>query len=183
MLNRRRLESALRRQDSELARLEHEKEQALQRVAALEGCDKLYKETKRKLQLERAAHEETEKRYTEENRQLKRKVERRGDKLKHSEVVIATLRGQIGNAAAEFRSKFPGRQITWDRRRAATSSSCEALVGSDLSASISDKYRSTSSSSSAAPSSDEASVTANAGSQESKEDIEPEKPSQESVSD
>ena len=141
-----RMMNTLRQQDAELTELRLDKE----------AYEEKYKEAKRKLRLEKAAR-------ADEVTELKVKLLRREEKLKHSEKIIETLRGQIGNAAAEFRSKFPGRHITTDRRRRASNSSCEALAGSVIDSSFLNASCSTTSSSSAAPTSDEASITAVAG--------------------
>ena len=151
----RRMVRTMSRLDDEIQQLRDEDE-ALEQVESLQSYQQKFRDMRRKLKLKKEAYEGSEQLYSEKLRELRAKLIKRDEQLRHSETVIATLRGQIGNAAAEFRSRFPGRNMY------ATNSSCEAQRGSSESSSLNTSSSSTSTS--AAPTSDEASITAVAGS-------------------
>ena len=152
----RRMVRTMSRLDDEIQQLRDEKDEALEKVESLQSYQQKYSDMRRKLKLEKEAYEGSEQLYSEKLRELRAKLIKRDEQLRHSETVIATLCRQIGNAAAEFRSKFPGRNMY------ATNSSCEAQRSSSESSSLNTSSSSTSTS--AAPTSDEASITAVAGS-------------------
>ena len=157
---------SLDRQSQELRELKEEKAEALQQVAKMQDFADKYKDAKRKLKVERDASETMEELYSKKMGELRAKLWRREEELKHKEETIASLRRQIGNAGTEFGNKFPGRQISiknMKRKGNVTNSSCEAVRGSTTGSTSTESSLSESSSSSV-PSSDVASITAVRGS-------------------